>query len=502
MSSFKDGYEYFEKSIGSYHSAHLGDGYVNAVNEEIKKLINDLNAFEGFNTSVGALKGDIAEFWHADTFNIDAVLRGSENRAYVERSHEFASADITTNFGEVFGLKYYKSAEASAKAQSVSIFQRFREYKGQGGLDSLEVFLEKRGYSDIETILNEPIYKGQIRIIPKDQLEDAVKWLERKILEESSKRPDQVYRYEETLNLLNDRIRDSKGTESIPLSKDDAEKLADLAKKGSINAENLHMTTEELVRYKYICNQAFKAGLSAATIAIVLRVVPEIFKTIEYLIDNGEIDEGTFKRIGFEAIQGGAEGFIQGSVSAAITVACKSGFYGEAIKFVDPSVVGAVTVIAINTMKNAFKVATGYMERGELVEELIKNMFVSTCSLIGGGITQVLVDIPVFGYMLGSFIGSMVGSFAYNYGEKAVLSLCIDTGFTMFGLVKQDYTLPEYVLKEIGVEIFEYENFEYDKIQHNEFEYDKFEYDQFIPCELGITFLRRGVIEVSRIGYV
>ena len=59
----------------------------------------------------------------------------------------------------------------------------------------------------------------------------------RKIAEEGSKRPEQVERYRETLKLLKDRISDNHGNESIPLSEEDAKKLAQLAKEGKINPE-------------------------------------------------------------------------------------------------------------------------------------------------------------------------------------------------------------------------------------------------------------------------
>ena len=45
--------------------------------------------------------------------------------------------------------------------------------------------------------------------------------------------------------------------------------------------------------------QALKAGLNAATISIVLRTAPEIINAIKYLIENGEVDEEQFKKIGF-----------------------------------------------------------------------------------------------------------------------------------------------------------------------------------------------------------
>ena len=56
------------------------------------------------------------------------------------------------------------------------------------------------------------------------------------------------------------------------------------------------LTTEELIKYDYIVQQAFKAGLTAATISVVLKVAPEIIKAIDYLIKNGEINAVQFKK--------------------------------------------------------------------------------------------------------------------------------------------------------------------------------------------------------------
>ena len=71
--------------------------------------------------------------------------------------------------------------------------------------ENIEEFLKNRNLSNNDNILNDPIYKEQIRIIPREQLEEAIKWLKRKINEESSKRPEQVFHYQETLKLLDDR---------------------------------------------------------------------------------------------------------------------------------------------------------------------------------------------------------------------------------------------------------------------------------------------------------
>lgn len=505
MEGFAEGYSFFEKNSGSYTAAAMGDAYVCDITDAIGVLRDDMNAFNGFNTKPDALKGDIAEFWHSDTFNINAIVRGSKSRTYVNRSHDFASADVSSNFGKNFGLKYYKTGTESAKQQAKSVFEKFKEYQSQGGKDSLDEYLAKRGLDDIDTILNDPIYSGQLRVIPKDQLEEATKWLQRKILEEGSKRPEQVARYQETLKMLTDKIKDGKGTESIALTKEEAEQLARLAKEGKITNETLKklgISTEELIKYEYVMKQAFKAGVSAATISMVLKVAPEIYKAISYLIRNGELDENQFRKIGFAALKGGTEGFVRGSVSAAITTACKAGLWGEAFKSVNPSVVGAVTVIAIDTMKNAFNVAIGKMQSRELASELLKEMFVSTCSLIGGGVSQAFIEIPILGFMLGSFIGSVVGSFAYNLGYNVFISFCIDTGFTMFGLVDQNYELPDEVMEAVGFEVFRYEEFNYEEFKPEEFELKEFQVEEFETETLSIGFLRRGVISVQQIGYV
>lgn len=502
MIGFEEGYEFFTQNASGIVGVEVGDSYIRTVNSEINNLVDDLNSLEGFSTASKMLKGDVAEFWHSGTFNIDAALKDSKDRAFVDRSHDFASTDISTNYGDRYGLKYYSDGQASAKAQATSYFQRFMEYKSKGGSGDFASFLKDRGITNPESVLNDPIYSGQIRIIPRDQLEEATKWLERMIKSESVRRPEQVYRYEETLALLKDRLSNNKGVESIPLSKQEAEALATLAKQGKVSAEDLGLTTENLVNYEYIMQQAFKAGISAATISVVLKVAPEIVKAIDYLIKNGYVDKEQFKKIGFSAITGGAEGFIRGSVSAALTTSCKAGLLGETLKGIEPTIIGAITVVTINVLKNACQVAIGKKTRSELTGELVKDMYLSTCSLIGGGIGQAFIEVPILGYMIGSFIGSIVGSFTYNIGYKAAISFCVDSGFTMFGLVEQNYELPQEIIKELGIDTFEYETFAFDSFEPETFKIDTFDVDSFEPESLELTFLRRGVIGINKIGYV
>ena len=304
------------------------------------------------------------------------------------------------------------------------------------------------------------------------------------------------------MKMLTDRLEDGNGIESIPLSKDDAKKLAMLAKEGKIYASDWGISPEQLVKFENIMQQAYKAGITAATVSLVLKVVPEIYKAISYLIKNGEIDENQFKNIGFAAVSGGAEGFIRGTIASALTTCCNIGLLGESARAIDPTVIGTVTVIVMNTIKNAFQVVSGKKEKNQLTGEFVRDMYISAFTLTCGGVVQAAIEVPVLGYLIGSFVGSLVGSFTYNAGQKAVLAFCIDSGFTFFGLVDQDYTLPKDIIDQIGVDTFDYETFEIDTFKPESMDYDTFKVDTFTPDSLDISYLRRGVIGVSKVGYV
>lgn len=506
---FREGYDYFQSNSGAALGAFSGDAfgsdrvkYVGSVDDEISALEKAINDFAGDHTPAKQLKGDMAEFWHALTFNIDAATNRSAHRAMVDRSNDFGSVDISTSFGKDFGLKYYATGEESAKHQAMSVFFRFKQYQYVGGKDSLEKFLADRNYTS-DAVLNDPVYSGQIRVIPKDQMIEAVDWLKRMIYTESARRPEQVKRYEETLSLLTDRIADSEGNESIPLSKADAEKLALLAKQGQFHAEDFGITAPDLLTMDMLVKESLKAGFSAAMISLVLKVGPEIFKAIDYLVKNGEVEEHQFKKIGFAAVSGSAEGFVRGSVAAAITTCCKTGLLGDALKEVNPGVVGTIVAVTMNTMKNAYQVVIGKKTRIELSADLVRDLLVSSSALIGGYTGQVILhNLPVIGYLLGSFVGSVVGSFTYTVGYKTAISFCTETGITLFGLVEQDYSLPEDIISELGLQTFDCATITPETFEPETLTFDTFEIETIQPDSLDIKYLRRGVIGVSKIGYV
>ena len=120
---------------------------------------------------------------------------------------------------------------------------------------------------------------------------------------------------------------------------------------------------------------------------------------------------------------------------------------------------------------------------------------------IGGTIAQVIGwEFPGAAYLLGSLIGCSIAA-VYNIGKKKLISFCVDTGFTCFGLVEQDYELPEEVLNDLGIETIPVQRTQISRtpistvdVHHG---IGKKEYET-----VDITVLRRGVIGVNKVGYV
>lgn len=503
---FQDGWDFIVKYQTSFAAGNAGAVYVESVSREVEKLAEDINNYT-YETSADKLKGNIAEVWHSGTFNIDAAVKGSSNRATVLKSTDFASADVVLDSGEKYGLKYDATANDTMRQQAKSFYERYKNYKSncKGDPLSYEDYLLERGIDPNSVMPNDPMYGEQYRLVSSDQYENIKTILKRKIAEESSKRPELVKKYQETLDMLRDKIEDSNGNNSIPLTKSEAEEIARLAKEGGFDPADWGLVTEELIKYKYVLQQSLKAGTTAAAITLALQLAPEIYKAIDYLIKNGEINVGELKKSGVKVISASAESFLRGSISSAITIACKAGKLGLNLKNVNSSIVSAVTVIAFETFKNSCQVACGKMTIQELEIRLTKDILISSSSFIGGAIGQaILYELPVIGYTLGSIIGSVVGSIAVNGSEKIMLSFCADTGYTLFGLVEQNYEMPKEVFDRLGIESVDFKIPNIKKVSYQTVSYKQVELKKvkLQYTTLGFEMLKRGVIGVNKIGYV
>lgn len=500
--SFERGYESFSDIVGAAHGVHSATGYVGKVSDACNELQSNINKFKGFETGIKQLKGDVLEFRSSGSFNISAAINESQYCTIVDRSHGYASADITTNWGEDYGLKALFNGVASAKAQSVSHFQRFMEYRTVSGRADLtfDAFIAEKGLDPSVVLKTDPIYLGQKRLIPLDQLKEAVIYLKKQIANRTITNPDEVGRYQETLESLTSMIISPDGTTSYAASTEHLLDIAEKAKRGDYDAARDGFSTEQLIKIEHVLKQGNKAGLTSATISLVLKTAPEIYKCLDEFISTGRINEQQLKSLGFAGLDGSTEGYIRGFVSATVTVSCTAGLWGETLKSVSPEVVGALTVVVMNTLKDSFLLAKGSISQHDFTYNLQRNMFVTACGLGGGTLLQSCLPMLPFAYLLGSFVGSMVGSFAFFAYDQAILSYCVSSGSTFFGIVDQDYKLPEEVLKELGLSLFEYEKFLPHESSFSTYRSSRYEVNQYSSSMIKV--LRRGVIGIRQIGYL
>ena len=355
---------------------------------------------------------------------------------------------------------------------------------------------------DPETRL--PKYHGQERLIADEQLEDAGKWAARREGKDSLTRPDVSASHTETGEHLTGTVSDGEGVESHRLSMKDSKEIAREAQDGGFDPAKHGISKEAQVRIAYL-DQALKAGLTAATITAITQLVPELYKAIDYLIKHGEIDLAQLKKSGGRVITTSGEAFLRGSIAYGVQMALQEGLFGEALRNANPTVVGVVVTVVLGTIKNSIQVAAGKMTAAEMGMQFVDTLVVSSGYLlsmkIGGIIAQALFpELPGIGYAIGSLLGCSL-AVVYNIGKNKLISFCIDTGFTCFGLVEQNYELPDEVLKEMGI----------DTVSVGKAKVKTSAMPRTQPTTnigrasyetIDITVLRRGVIGINKIGYI
>lgn len=258
------------------------------------------------------------------------------------------------------------------------------------------------------------------------------------------------------------------------------------------------------MRIDYI-NRAMKAGLTAAAITAITKLVPELYKAIDYLIKNRQIDLSGFQMSGKNIFTASGEAFLRGSIAYCVEMAIQEGLLGNTIKQVNPSIVGVAVMVVLGTIKDSILVAIGKMTTKEMGANFVDTLVVSSGYLLGIKIGSILVQalcpqLPGISYAIGSLLGCSI-AVVYSMSKKKFISFCVDTGITCFGLVDQDYKLPDEALKALGVHCIPIPKTEIHQIKVErvvtDVLIDRLEYET-----IDITILSRGIIGINRVGYI
>lgn len=477
----QQGWEFATATMGTNIATNIGEKYVSAVENAIRQLEDNINNHQYRNLGIKQLQGYMLEEWGSGTFNIDAVAANSSDISSVLHSTLLDSVDVKLNSGKTYSAKSYATSSQTAKEQArLNLNTRQASYKNQG------------------------------RLVPSDQLEDTKTIARLQKLRNEYIREDVSKAYADTEEKLTDKISNKEGIESKSASRKELEKIARESKECVFKAEEHGVTTKSAIKPEYLLKQALKAGYTTAAVTVAFQLVPEIYKAIDFLIKNGEIDLEMVKVMGEKGITASAEGFLKGSIAACLQIACESGLLGEVLKNINPTILGIVVSFVFQTAKNSILVAAGKMTKrqmGTVFADMIVvtgGYYAGVCvgKFVGKFIGHTLnFQLPVLGYLLGSLLGTSF-SVVYNIGKKKLISFCVDTGFTCFGLVEQDYELPKDVLTELGVTLAEIPRTRIDTINIPRTNINTSDVHRSDYETIDITVLRRGVIGINKVGYV
>ena len=374
----QQGWEFAAQIMGSEIAARMGQEYVSAVEEAIKQLEENINNHQYRNLGIGQLQGYMLEEWGAGTFNVNAVAIDSADRAAVLHSTLKDSVDIQLDSGEAYSAKSYVTAEKTAKAQA-----RFSPESGHAS------------------------YHNQGRLVPSDQLSDAKAIAHREALRNQPIRSNVSDAYAETESNLTDTIGNEEGVSSKRVSRKELEDIARESKDQKFKAEEHGVTTASAINTEYMLKQALKAGYTTAAVTVTFQLAPEIYKAIDFLIKHCEIDIQQIKKMGIKGISAGAEGFLRGSISSSLLIMCEKGVLGEAFKGINPTVLGTVVALIMQTVKNSILVAAGKMSAQQMGDAFADTVVISGGYLFGAHIGSIIgqtlgFELPVMGYLLTS----------------------------------------------------------------------------------------------------
>lgn len=187
-----------------------------------------------------------------------------------------------------------------------------------------------------------------------------------------------------------------------------------------------------------------------------LRIAPEVGTVSDGEgVESKELSIKESKQIAKESKNEGFDPEKHGYKKAPLIDEIRINYVDQALKGANPSIVGVAVTVIFGTIKDSILVAAGKMSADEMGMHFVDTLVVSTGYLvsmkIGGAIAQALCpELPEIGYAIGSLLGCSV-AVVYNIGKKKLISFCVDTGFTCFGLVEQSYELPEEILHEMRV---------------------------------------------------
>lgn len=357
-----------------------------ALSDANEKLLGTLLTNNGVVSQNPNLNGYIAEQYHAQTFNMNAVAKGSTYRAevvepdgvYTKNGVDVVIKDAEGNVVDRYQFKYGKDANATKQ------------------------MYEAGDYSD------------QKLGVPAEQKAE----LEARGLE------------------CSDVIEAPDGTKSDTLTQEQSKDLQEKAQNESLeNPKFDYNVIDNVQLIKIIGRQVGATTLLGATFRAGIYIVEKALKGEK--IDTDELIEETLKT-GFEA-------GLKSAIACSLKVAIEKGIIFKALKGTPIGIITTIVCCAVENIKTILKLARGEITLGEAIEEMADTVASTICGTIlavkgatlGAALGTIFGPVGtlvgglvggIVGYMSGSKIGTMIVSGIKKVGEYAgkVLSKTFD----------------------------------------------------------------------------
>ncbi|MBY4869005.1 hypothetical protein K6W76_21240 [Burkholderia anthina] len=343
-----------------------------------------------------AIKGGFAaETFHAESFNLDAILKDKDVRAFTDgfkqtpltRNDPTHDIVVVKDGDQVLGaqLKYCKTADATQK--------EFRSTRG--GVHHYE--------------------RADSFIGPSDQIEGIQASAHKTVLKNQQIRPEVVRAAEKVRDNTAAQI-EVDGVQSAPLSKTEAEQLG----AGTQQGKDMHERKQDGYLNKATVQQSLRAAGSAAVITAVTAGCINTFQSIK-LVRDGELsaEQAALRILRDTAIAAGDSALKAGAATASVSLAARSLpslFSGSAFQtsLASGAIAGA-TVCAMDLVQCLVLFAAGKMTREELETRTGKNIFQTGAAVVGASVGASIGALggPV-GMLIGSLVGGMITSLAMN----------------------------------------------------------------------------------------
>lgn len=341
-----------------------------------------------------AVKGGFAaETWHAESFNLDAILKDKSVRAYTDnyKNSPLVKNDMVNDIvvmdgkQQVYGaqVKYYKDGDATHKA--------FREVR-----DGVAKYKESDGF-----------------LAPSDQLNDVQKSAQKAMQKNQETRPEVSQAAEEVSKKATDKIQVD-DVESKGLTKKQAEKLG-MGKEGG---NQLRQDLKKQYLDKATVQQSIKAAQSAA---IATTIIAGSINTFQYLklAQDGKmsVEEATFEIVKNTSLAASDSAIKAGFGTAAVSTLTRNYpqlFAGAAFKrTLASSGTAAIAVCAIDVIKNCVLFSTGKISASELEQRTGRGIYQGIAGAVGASIgTTVGAAGGPPGMLIGGLIGGLIATMA------------------------------------------------------------------------------------------